>query len=79
LRRWRSLYEPTGFKVETTAAEDDAVGAIMAAADQDPDTLIAISTHGRSGVGRWLLGSVTDKVVRHSPGSVLVVRSVAGD
>lgn len=33
-------------------AEDDAVGAIMAAADQDPDTLIAISTHGRSGVGR---------------------------
>jgi nucleotide-binding universal stress UspA family protein len=67
-----------GFKVETTAAEDDAVGAIMAAADQDPDTLIAISTHGRSGVGRWLLGSVTDKVVRHATHPTLVVRSREG-
>ncbi len=37
--------------------------------------LIAMSTHGRSGVGRWVLGSVTEKVVRASPVPVLVVRS----
>ena len=67
-----------GLKVETTAAENDAVGAILAAADHDPDTLIAISTHGRSGVGRWLLGSVTDKVVRHATHPTLVVRSREG-
>lgn len=36
--------------------------------------LIAISTHGRSGVKRWVLGSVTEKVVRHSGDPVLVMR-----
>ena len=36
--------------------------------------LIALSTHGRSGVGRWLFGSVADKVVHRSEKSVLVVR-----
>jgi nucleotide-binding universal stress UspA family protein len=34
-------------------------------------------THGRSGVQRWVLGSVTEKVVRHATGPVLVVRAGA--
>jgi len=33
-----------------------------------------VGTHGRSGVKRWVLGSVTEKVVRHSGDPVLVVR-----
>jgi len=33
-----------------------------------------MSTHGRSGVGRWVLGSVTEKVVQNSRDPVLVVR-----
>ena len=37
--------------------------------------LIAMSTHGRSGIGRWLLGSVAEKVVRHSDIPVLLLRS----
>jgi nucleotide-binding universal stress UspA family protein len=37
--------------------------------------LIAMSTHGRSGIGRWLLGSVAEKVVRHSDFPVLLLRS----
>jgi nucleotide-binding universal stress UspA family protein len=37
--------------------------------------LIAMSTHGRSGIGRWLLGSVAEKVVRHSEKPVLLLRS----
>jgi nucleotide-binding universal stress UspA family protein len=41
----------------------------------DPDySLLVIGTHGRTGVSRFLMGSVTEKVVRHSPCSVLVVR-----
>jgi nucleotide-binding universal stress UspA family protein len=40
-----------------------------------PDNLIAMCTHGRSGVKRWALGSVTEKVVRHSGDPVLVVRA----
>jgi nucleotide-binding universal stress UspA family protein len=37
--------------------------------------LVVMTTHGRSGVGRWLLGSVAEKVVRNSPVPVLVVRA----
>jgi nucleotide-binding universal stress UspA family protein len=36
--------------------------------------LVAMSTHGRSGVRRWMLGSVTEKVVRHGTEPVLIVR-----
>jgi len=36
--------------------------------------LCVIGTHGRSGLARILLGSVAEKVVRHSPCSVLAVR-----
>jgi len=42
---------------------------------QTPDNFIAMSTHGRSGIQRWVLGSVTDRVVRHSGDPVLIVRS----
>jgi Universal stress protein family len=35
--------------------------------------LIAMTTHGRSGVKHWVLGSVTEKIVRHSGDPVLVM------
>ena len=37
-------------------------------------SLVAMSTHGRSGMGRVVLGSITDRVVRHGSTPVLVVR-----
>jgi nucleotide-binding universal stress UspA family protein len=40
-----------------------------------PDNFIAMCTHGRSGVKRWVLGSVTERVVRHSGDPVLIVRA----
>jgi nucleotide-binding universal stress UspA family protein len=39
----------------------------------EPNSLIAMCTHGRSGIKRWVLGSVTEKVVRHSNCPVLVI------
>lgn len=36
--------------------------------------LIAMSTHGRSGLARIVIGSVADEVVRHAPAPVLLVR-----
>jgi nucleotide-binding universal stress UspA family protein len=45
----------------------------QAAADGQAD-LIIISTHGRKGLTRMLLGSTTEKVVRQAPCPVLVVR-----
>jgi nucleotide-binding universal stress UspA family protein len=40
-----------------------------------PQSLIAMSTHGRSGVGRWALGSVAEKVVQHTRAPVLLFRA----
>ena len=36
--------------------------------------LVVMSTHGRTGIGRFLLGSVTERVVRGAPCPVLTVR-----
>jgi len=48
---------------------------ILRAADDPTVDLVAIATHGRSGVSRIMLGSVADKVVRGADLPVLVVRS----
>ena len=40
--------------------------------------LIVMSTHGRSGFSRWLMGSVTERVLRGAPCPVLAVRGGAG-
>jgi nucleotide-binding universal stress UspA family protein len=52
----------------------DAGTSITELAMQQGEALIAMSTHGRSGFNRWLLGSVTNQVVRTSGSPVLVVR-----
>ncbi len=39
--------------------------------------LVAMSTHGRSGLSRWAFGSVTDKVLRTGSVPVLMVRAAA--
>jgi len=39
------------------------------------NALVIMSTHGRSGIGRWLIGTVTERMVRHSLNPVLVTRS----
>jgi nucleotide-binding universal stress UspA family protein len=44
-------------------------------ARETSNNLVAMTTHGRSGVGRWILGSVADRVIRHSGDPVLVVRA----
>ena len=61
-------------KVSSVVAEGLAADEIMALGRKLPDNLIAMCTHGRTGIGRWVLGSVTEAVVRHSGDPVLVVR-----
>jgi len=62
-------------KVSFVAKEGLAADEIISTARRSPDNLIAMCTHGRAGVTRWMLGSVTETVVRHSGGPVLVLRS----
>ena len=49
--------------------------AIIELAAHDPSALIAMATHGRSGLNRWLLGSVAEKVLRGSSNPLLLVRA----
>ena len=61
--------------VSYVAKEGFAADEIISLARKSPDNLIAMCTHGRSGVKRWVLGSVTETVVRHSADPVLVIRA----
>ena len=61
--------------VSYVAKEGFAADEIISLARKSPDNLIAMCTHGRSGVKRWMLGSVTETVVRHSSDPVLVIRA----
>lgn len=44
---------------------------------ETPNSLIAMCTHGRHGIGRWMLGSVTHAVIHCSEEPVLVIRGTA--
>ena len=56
-----------------------AVKGIIALARSSSCDLIIISTHGRTGVSRALIGSVAERVVRHAHCPVLVVRTQERD
>ena len=68
--RWQGMKN-----VSHLLLEGNAAGEIIDVAKGTPDNLVAMCTNGRSGVGRWVLGSVTDRVVRHSGDPVLVIRA----
>jgi nucleotide-binding universal stress UspA family protein len=62
-------------KVSYRAEYGFAADEIISLGRKTPNNLIAMCTHGRSGVNRWVLGSVTETVVRHSGDPVLVIRA----
>ncbi len=55
--------------------EGSAAEKIIEMARENPESLIVMSSHGASGIGRWVLGSVTERVIRHSDTAVVVVRA----
>ena len=61
------------FSVSTVVMHGQPAQKILEYADKNRVDLIIMSTHGRSGVVRWALGSVADKVARHSTVPVLIV------
>lgn len=63
-----------GVTVSLVVGEDVAAAAILDAAEDARADLIVMSTHGRTGLARWTYGSVAEKVLRHAPCPVLVVR-----
>ena len=60
--------------IETAVLSGDPYKRIREYADENEVDLIVMGTHGRTGVDRYLLGSVTEKVVRTADQPVLTVR-----
>ena len=67
LKKW-------GLKVSSTVVLGSAADQIIDYAKANAIDLIAMSSHGRTGIGRWIFGSVTDKVLHAGDTAVLVIR-----
>lgn len=67
--------EDQGFdKVRTRVTEDEAAHAIIEVAQQEGVDLVVMCSHGRSGLNRWMFGSVAEKVLRYSSQQLFLVR-----
>ena len=75
LKEIQTTLKKAGIKnVTTNILEGDARDKIVSVAKKEACDLIIMSTHGRSGIRRALLGSVAEDVVRHAPCPVLLIR-----
>ena len=63
-----------GIDVETKVAKGRAAAQIVEYAEQEDVRLIAMSTHGRSGLARLVMGSTVDRTLRACARPVLLVR-----
>ncbi len=62
-----------GIAASVEVLEGEPAETILEYARKSAVNLIMLSTHGRTGVTRWALGSNTDRVIRRSPIPILVV------
>ena len=65
----------SGITANLVAHRGPAADIIVAQAGTDPQALVVMCTHGRGGVSRWVMGSVTDKVLHTIPNPMLIVRA----
>ena len=66
--------EPVASQVSKVVRFGQPAEEILGYADEVTANLIAMCTHGRSGLSRWVYGSVADKVLRGAKCPVLLVR-----
>lgn len=64
-----------GFKTSTVLRVGSVAEVILEAAEELGVDVIAMSTHGRTGPARWLLGSIAERVVHSSKIPVLLIRA----
>ena len=68
-----------GVRVKSAVHVGSALGIILDTVDEERATMIAMATHGATGLKRILLGSVAEAVLRKSPVPVFVVRPFWAD
>jgi len=73
----RSRLQRAGLRTSFLIRQGAIAETILSVAGEIKADVVAMSTHGRSGVRRWLLGSIANRVVNHSPIPVLLIRPQA--
>jgi nucleotide-binding universal stress UspA family protein len=63
-----------GLSVRSEVRKGKPAEQIIEYASENPFNLIVMSTHGRSGLGRWVFGSVADKVLHGASSPIFLVR-----
>ena len=73
LNRQIAALRAEGINAEAALGYGKPADEIIDYAEKHGVDLIIMCTHGRSGISRFVLGSVAEKVIRHSPVAVLTV------
>jgi nucleotide-binding universal stress UspA family protein len=73
LKRVADKLRAEGFAVQAQLLRTQPAPGIVALAQQTPHSLIALTTHGRSALARWFMGSVAEEVVETAETPVLVI------
>jgi nucleotide-binding universal stress UspA family protein len=74
LKRAEHYVQDKGVELETHAREGDPAEVIIQVANEQQADLIVVGSRGLTGIRRFLLGSVSNKVSHHAPCSVMIVR-----
>ncbi|RME84226.1 MAG: universal stress protein [Caldilineae bacterium] len=76
LRAKEAEIQAQGIEVDAVVVSRPSVPeAILKTAEEEDVDTIVMSTHGLTGIQRWLLGSVAERVSRHASVPVLLIRS----
>lgn len=75
LRETSKPLKEKGIKTRNLVSFGNAAEEILKAAESVKADIIAMSSHGRSGISRWAFGSVTDRVLRGGSKPVLMVKA----
>ncbi len=67
--------EDEGLRCTIAIRQGDVADEIIRYCGEVGRTLVVMCTHGRSGLGRWVYGSVADRVLRYADVPVLLVRA----
>ncbi|HEY7496778.1 MAG TPA: universal stress protein [Candidatus Tectomicrobia bacterium] len=75
IERAQEMVTTAGLHTEVVLERGDAADRILAVSAERQADLIVIATHGRSGLQRWVLGSVAERVMRAAPVPLLLVQA----
>ncbi|RMD98908.1 MAG: universal stress protein [Deltaproteobacteria bacterium] len=75
LEPYRKRFEEGGLSARVVFEYGTPAETILDLVEKEQPGLVAMTTHGRSGVSRWIYGSVAEKVLRHVTAPLLLKRT----